>query len=203
MPLTVVPMRRNSPLTCWPSICEVALRHGADDARDLRRRLHEVADQRVDRPDAGRPAAVHLAQGDALGHPAFASHDPLEAHHLAGQRFVQRDHGVELGGDRAHHVAVGRFAVSVAVLRFSRPAAVPRARAALVRGVEAQPDRKIPLSRRTQRREKLIKRAPRGRTVPPGPSGSGAGLLGGACLRCGRTRLSLFLPRRMQGYSSG
>ena len=85
---------------------EVALGDGADDARDLGGRLHQVADERVDRSDAGGPAAVHLAQRDALGHPALAADDPLDANHLAGQRLVEPHHRVELSRDGAHHLGV-------------------------------------------------------------------------------------------------
>ncbi len=123
-------MRRNSPLTGCPSICErhllreVALGDGADDARDLGGRLHQVADERVDGTDAASPAAAHLVQGRTFGHAAFAADDALDAHHLVGHRLVERDDRVELVRDVGHQRA-GRGASPAAERQAHAEIALP------------------------------------------------------------------------------
>jgi len=93
MEFTVVPMRRNSPLTGWPSISsassgQVALRDRDQHACDLGGGLHQVADERVDRADAGRPASRDLAERRALGHAALAA-DDLSSERSVGERSLR------------------------------------------------------------------------------------------------------------------
>ena len=98
-------MCRNSPLTGCPSISErhllgqIAGGHCADDACNLGGGLHQVADQRVDRSDAGGPAAARFADRGPLVHAPFATHHPLDPHHLVGHRLVELDQPVEALAD--------------------------------------------------------------------------------------------------------
>ena len=82
-------------------LAEVALGDGADDARDLDGRLHEVADQGVHRIDAFAPAAARRRQVAAFADLAlFADHlgEPVE---FSGQALIEVGDVIERFGDFA------------------------------------------------------------------------------------------------------
>ena len=96
MLLTVVPMRRNSPLTGWPSISSAIFWVKSPSATALMTRATSVVgctrspmSALIEPTLAAQPPFIS-PQRDALGHPALAADDALDAHHLAGQRLVQR-----------------------------------------------------------------------------------------------------------------
>ena len=74
---------------------QVALGDGADDARDLRRRLDEVADHRVHRIDALGPAAGRGRELAALADLTFLADHPRDAVELAVEPLVQLGDVVE------------------------------------------------------------------------------------------------------------
>ena len=86
--LTVVPMRRNSPLIGRPSIvssifCDRSPRGDrVEHARDLDRRAREVADHRVDGVDRLRPRAGETLRPRALVEPAVAADRVRDADEL-------------------------------------------------------------------------------------------------------------------------
>ena len=135
----------------------------------------------------------------ALGHPALAADDALDAHHLAGQRLVQRHHRVELGRDGAHHLGVDA-ASSFRSCR-SRSCRCRAVRAVVMRRVEAQPDGEVPLPRGAQRRQQAAERPP-SLDVPLRAvrldRARGASL-GGLCSATSAYSGEPVLPRRIQG----
>ena len=82
---------------------QVALGDGADHARDLRRRLDEVADHRVHRIDALGPAAGGGRELAALADLAFLADHPRDAVELAVEPLVQLGDVVEGLRDLAGH----------------------------------------------------------------------------------------------------
>ena len=108
---TVVPMRRNSPFTGWPSIVRAILRSRSPSATasstlaDLGGRAHEVVDQRVERLDARLPAAAGRAQRRPLVHAALASDHAPHARHLLLHAGVDRHELVVGGADLAQQAA--------------------------------------------------------------------------------------------------
>src|SRR5262249_34267735 len=74
---------------------QVALGDGADDARGLAGRMHDVGDQAVDRFDRSGPGARHVTERGALVDAAVASDDAGEALELARHALVERDRIVE------------------------------------------------------------------------------------------------------------
>jgi hypothetical protein len=98
---------------------QVALGHGVDHARNLRRGPDEVVDQRVDRLDRLLPGAAHRPERRALGHAALAADhaaDPLELARHAHVLVDQLVEGAVQLGD--HAAAAGREALAeVAVAR--------------------------------------------------------------------------------------
>ena len=104
---TVVPMRRNSPLTGWPSIVSAILRSRSPSAtasstlRHLGGGAHEVVDQRVERLDARLPASARRPQRSAL------VHAPLAPDHAAHARELLLHAGVH-----GHQLVVGRADLS-------------------------------------------------------------------------------------------
>ncbi len=74
---------------------QVALRHVADDPRDLRGRLHEVSDKRVQRVDRLCPAAPGAGQRCALAHIAALADDGADALDLGSEPLVLIDDLVE------------------------------------------------------------------------------------------------------------
>jgi hypothetical protein len=101
MPLTTLAVLRNSPLMRRPLdvhrhlLRQVARGHGADDAADLRRRLHEVGDQVVDGLDAEAPRAARVAQRRALLELALLADDLADAVELVRHTLVELDDLVE------------------------------------------------------------------------------------------------------------
>ena len=209
--LTVVPMRRNSPLTGWPSISSAIFCVRSPSATALMTRATSVVgctrspiSALIEPTLAAQPPFISRRR-HALGHPPLAPDDALDAHHLAGEGFVQRHHRVELGRDRAASPPGRRpvccFAVAGPVTAVLAATAVLAVRAVRVRRIEAQPDREVPLPRRTQRCQQAAER-----TVATGcpatrrPFGSGARRsIWRRVFRCRRSRMSLVLPRRIQG----
>ena len=107
MRLTVFAVRKNSPcsgrlLISSAIVCDkITLRHGADHAGRFDRRVHQVADERVDRVDRVRPRPAHIAQRRPLVEPpGLADHlaDPFE---FADQLLIEFKDVVERVGDFA------------------------------------------------------------------------------------------------------
>ena len=70
---------------------EIALRHGADDARHFGGRLNQVADQSVDRIDTFRPGAGRQGKGSPLFDAAFFTNDVRHAIELLRHPLVHVD----------------------------------------------------------------------------------------------------------------
>ena len=80
---------------------EVALRDGADHARRLGRRLHQVRDERVDVLHRGRPGAAGLAERGPLVHLALLADGAAQLLELGRHALVHLDRLVEGVGDLA------------------------------------------------------------------------------------------------------
>ena len=143
---------------------------------------------------------------DALGHPALAPDDALDAHHLAGERFVQRHHRVEFGRDRAHHLRVdaGVFASARPLLPLLAVLALLPFLPLLPFGCAGSKRKRTEKSPCRAARSAVSKR-PSAPSPPDAPlravrlDRARGGASGGVFLRCGRSRMSLVLPRRIQG----
>ena len=115
MRLTVLAVRRNSPSSGRPSMssaidCDkIALGDGADHAGHFARRMHQVADQRVDRVDRAGPraAAIRPAEARCLILPFFAD-DAADAIELVGHAFELVHHLVKGVADFAAQADPGR-----------------------------------------------------------------------------------------------
>src|SRR5438874_2718473 len=80
---------------------EVALRDGADHARDLVGRLHQIADERVDRVTDDVPAAASARKLRALIELALFPNDVRNAFDLRGHSLLDVDEFVQRVGDLA------------------------------------------------------------------------------------------------------
>ena len=80
---------------------EIALGHGADDAGHFARRMHQVADQRIDRVDRAGPRSAEAPQRRPLLDLSFLADDATDAIHLVGHAFELVHHVVERVADFA------------------------------------------------------------------------------------------------------
>src|SRR6185503_7525367 len=88
------------------ALAEVALRDGADDPRDLARRVHEVVDQRVHAFDRLRPEAARSGQGSPAFQLALLADDLRKPSDLVRERRALLDDLVE----HFRHLAERSFA---------------------------------------------------------------------------------------------
>jgi hypothetical protein len=107
MVFTTLPMRRNSPLSgrSWlfqlDGLAEVPAGHRRDRPRELRRRVHDVGDQFVDRLYVVRPGPHGPRQLGALFDPALPADRLAQPGEFARLALGQVDHFVERVGDVA------------------------------------------------------------------------------------------------------
>ena len=105
MRLTVFAVRKNSPcsgrsLISSAIVCDkIALRHGPDHAGRFDRRMHQIADERVDRVDRIRPRTAHIPQRRPLIQPPGLTDHLADPFQLADQPFLLLDHFVECVGN--------------------------------------------------------------------------------------------------------
>ena len=76
-------------------MAEIALRDGADDARDLGGRLNEITDHRVDGIDALDPSACRCGKLASLADATVLTDGARNAVELPGKALVQLDDVVE------------------------------------------------------------------------------------------------------------
>ena len=130
--LTVVPIRRNSPLTGWPLdlqrhlLRQVAVGDGVHHAGDLGRRPDEVVDQVVDRVERRGPVAGGRGHAGALGHAALAADDAAMRPNSLVIARLRLDELVVVHRDVPHHAlaadrqAQGEVALAAAISASSR-----------------------------------------------------------------------------------
>jgi hypothetical protein len=114
MALTVVPMRRNSPLTGWSSILSAIFCERSPSATATMTRATSVVGRTRSSTKALTDSSCvsHVPSGAgqrrALVHAAFAADDPADARELARRARVELGDLVERGTDLTHHAGPAR-----------------------------------------------------------------------------------------------
>jgi hypothetical protein len=113
-------------------LIEIALRDGVDNVGDLGGRLHQTADQRINRALNLPPSTDHTLDGGPLGQPSLPANRLLDAGYFARDSFVALDDRVEPSGELVQQFVVVRA---------------------------RQPDRKVPLARCVQCLDQFLEAA--------------------------------------------
>ncbi len=87
---------------------KISFRYGTDDAGHFARRMHEIADQRIDRLDRTTPSAAQAALRGTLADFPFLTDDATDAIHLVGHAFKLIHHVVKSIADFAAEAGPGR-----------------------------------------------------------------------------------------------